>query len=274
MATAWILNPLPVSAASTSSGTALGAIANVLNDYMGVVWKSTTATSATITFDMGSDVTLDTILLLGLVGPPTGAQMQIRAATAAQGSAFSGGVGTGANQYWQSAAENLYGGTIVPTSGKRSALWQAPASGGPPASRYWRVVISSMSASDYVQLSRAVLSRRFVPERNFVFGGAFGVRDFGKVDFSSRAVMLRRTAPKFRTVGVSFANARKDEVEATIRPLLELVGGTAPIALVTDPATDAQRENRIYFGPLVGDLGVVQRNAAGWEWRCNMVSLI
>lgn len=274
MAAAWILNPLPISAVSTSNGTATGAIANLANDWMGVVWKSTTATSVTITFDMGADVTVDTILLLGLVGPPTGAQMQIRAATAAQGSAFSGGVGTGVNQYWQSAAENLYAGTVVPVSGKRKALWSAPTSGGPSACRYWRIVVTGLSASDYLQAARAVLCARIAPTLNFTFGGAFGVRDFGATDFSNRGVMLRRISSKLPSIGISFSNLKRDEVEASVQPLLQANGGTGPIAIVTDPASNAQRENRIYFGPLIGDLGTVWRNASAWEWRASLVSLI
>lgn len=45
------------------------------------------------------------------------------------------------------------------------------------------------------------------------------------------------------------------------------------VALVTDPAVHAQRQNRCYFGPLVGDLGQTWRNSAAWEAKVNLVSI-
>jgi hypothetical protein len=274
MANAWIIKPQALSAVSLVSGTTtvLGAPTNLGNDFAGVIWRSNTAASSvSLIFDMGADVTIDTMALFGILGPPTGAQMQIRAATGAQGSAFSGGVGTGANQYWQSVAENLYAGTVVPTAARRMALWSAPAVSGPPASRYWMLIVSSLS-TNYVQLARAVFGKRFVPTRNFVYGGAFGVRDFGSTAFSNRAVPLTRKAPKQRTIAIGFANLYRDEVEATVQPLLEAIGGTDCIALVTDPAANAQRENRMYFGTLGGELGTIWRVANGHEWRVTLLS--
>jgi len=273
MANAWLLKPLTISAVNSPTSTALGALSNLANDYSGVIWRSATGTTATIEFDMGANVTIDTIMLLGISGPPTGAQMKIQAATSAQGNAFSGGVGSGVNQYWESTTGNLYAGSIVPSSGKRKALWSAPSSGGPSASRYWRIVVSSL-ANNYLQAARAVLGARFVPQRNFGFSGAFGVRDFGKTDFSNRAVLLRRRAKKLRTLSLTFSNAYRDEVEATVSQLLETLGGTDPIGIVIDPSSNAQLENRMYFGPLTGELGMIWRTAVSWEWRAQIVDLI
>lgn len=275
MANAWILKPLPLSAVTAGSGTttALGALTNVGLDYAGIIWRSNTAASSvSVIFDMGADVTIDTLALFGILGPPTGAQMQIRAATAAQGSAFSGGVGTGANQYWQSVAENLYAGTVVPTAGRRMALWSAPSSSGPPASRYWMLIVSSL-ATNYLQLGRAVWSKRFAPTRNFSLPVARGVRDFGSLNFSARAVLLRRRAEKQRTIGIGFPNLYQDEVETVLQPMLEAIGGTEPVALVLDPVAHAQRENRMYFGTIAGEIGTNWRSRNLYEWRANILSL-
>ena len=105
-------------------------------------------------------------------------------------------------------------------------------------------------------------------------GAALGVRDFGSLDFSNRAVLLRRYAKKLRSVGLTFASAYKDEVEAQIMPLLEEIGGTDCIALITDPAADAMRQRRMYYGPLVGEIGTIWRNAAAWQWQATLQSLI
>jgi len=273
MANAWLLKPLAISAVNSPTSTALGALTNLTNDYSGVIWRSATGSTATIEFDMGSNVTIDTIMLLGISGPPTGAQMKIQAATSAQGNAFSGGVGTGVNQYWESTTGNLYAGTVAPASGKRKALWSAPSTGGPSASRYWRIVVSSL-ATNYLQAARAVLGARFVPQRNFGYGGAFGVRDYGGADFSNRAVLLRRKSNKRRTLALTFSSVYRDEVEAMVSQLLETLGVTDPIGLVTDPTANAQLENRMYFGLLTGELGAIWRNAVGWEWKAQLIELV
>ncbi len=107
-----------------------------------------------------------------------------------------------------------------------------------------------------------VLGKAYVPERNFAFGAAFGLRDFAKVDFSARAALLRTKRPrKLRTVGISLPMAFRDETEASVLPLLEALGLDGPVALITDPAANAMRERRAYFGLLQGDLGSVWRNA-------------
>ena len=85
--------------------------------------------------------------------------------------------------------------------------------------------------------------------------------------------MLRTRGAKMRTAALTFSAARKDEVEASVKPLLEQVGNTEIIALVTDPAADPQRQNRCYCGPLVGDLSAVWRNAAAFETKLAVLSL-
>jgi hypothetical protein len=274
MSTAWIVKPLAISAISLVSGTttAAGALMNLADDTAGIVWKSNTGSTVAIIFDMGSDVTIDTLALFGILGPPAPAQMQIRAATAAQGNAFSGGVGTGANQYWQSATETLYAGTVTPKSGRRMALWSAPASSGPPAARYWMLTVSALSSS-YLQAARAVFGQRFVPGQNFAADPTTGVRDFGSADFSNRGVLIRRRSVKQRSISLVFEGLTKAEVEASIQPLMQDVGNTDAIAVIADPAADAQRENRMYFGPMLGDLATIWRSFPNHEWRCQVASL-
>ena len=55
--------------------------------------------------------------------------------------------------------------------------------------------------------------------------------------------------------------------------LIERIGNTDCICLVTDPDAHEQRQNRMYFGPMVGDLGVVWSRADGFEARINVVGL-
>ena len=280
MSNAFVVRPLAISAAAiaaSGSTTVAGAPINVANDYAGVIWRgSTSGSTLALDFDMGADVDLDTIALFGIAGtlaPST--TWRIALATAAQGPTFSGSnvtTGTGTGNYWWPPLADLYAGSAMPASGGGKALWLKPA-GGPPLFRYVRLGFTGL-ATNQIEIARAVIGKRIQLARNFAFGGTYGVRDLGSFDFSPRGVLLRRRSKKLRTVNLGFPHAFKDEIEEQVQPMLELIGNTEPIALVTDPDAHAQRQNRMYFGPLVGELANTQAKAGGgWEWRCPMVSL-
>jgi len=261
-----ILAPLPFTGV-TASSTASGYDPNYVgNDHMGVVWKSAAgAASRSIVIDLGADTAFDTIALFGLTGAQSGWTLLVEAATAAQGSSFPGGS-------WVGSAATLLAGTMMPTSGRGKALWLAPAVSPPPASRYIRLTFGSLSNAA-VTVARVAIGQRIKLARNFQFGAAFGVRDLGTVDFSARGVLLRRRGAKLRTLGLTFPRVYRDEVEATVQPLIEAIGNTDCIALVTDPDVNAARQNRMYFGPLVGDLGSIWAKPGGFEWRANMIGM-
>lgn len=263
MASAWILRPLPL-AAVTASATAAGYDpAYVANDYLGVVWRSPSVANPYLSLDLGADAAVDTALLLGCTGAAAGWALNIKAATAAQGSGF------GAGSY--DATQDFLAGSAMLPSGRGVALW-AP-SPAPALTRYMRLTAQQGSTSP-VTVGRVAVGKRIALSRNFAFGAAFGVRDLGAVDFSPLGVLQRRYGAKLRTIGLTFSSVYKDEVEAAIQPLIEQVGTTDPIGLVVDPAPHAQRQRRIYFGFLLGEQGTVRRNAVAYEWRANLVSLV
>lgn len=262
---AWALRPL-VPTAVTASNTAAGySAANVLNDYGGVVWKTDTgAATRTLTFDFGTSTPMpDAVLFFGCTGAVTAWTLTVEAADSAD---F-------LTNYWSGgAAAQFLAGSTMPSHGRGVGLWTTAA---PPASgrRYWRFTFGSL-ASAAVTVARIMLGTRLTLERNFDFGAAFGVRDLGSADWSAQGNLLRRRAARLRTLGVSFSNVRKDEVVAKIQPLIELSAGQEAIAIVTDPTADADRMLRCWGGIMVGDMGTVQRTAAGWAWRVNLVDLI
>lgn len=261
MANAWIIAPRAIVAANASSIAAGTLPTYVGNDHMGVVWASNGGTNFII--DLGADVAVDTISLLGLTGAQPGWQWRLAASTAAQGSSFAATVYAGG---W----ETLIAGAAMPVNGRGRSLWQAP--GALVVARHWRVEFQGLSGAN-VTIARAVLGQRIQLARNFRFGGAFGVRDLGSAEFSRRAVLLRTRGAKMRSVGLSFGHVHRDEVEAVVHPLIERLGATESVLLVTDPAADAQRQNRMYFGPMVGDLGTVWARANGFEWSANVIDL-
>ncbi|HVJ01922.1 MAG TPA: hypothetical protein VM662_07035 [Sphingomonas sp.] len=263
MANAFVMRPLPFTP-SMSSGTAVGYLASaVANDYAGVVWKSLGGQSqVSVEVDLGSDQSIDTALFFGCTDASTAWTMGVQSATNA---AFNTGLVTHA------AGIPFLAGSVFPSHGRGVGYWAGDV--GLPARRYWRFLIQSLSNAP-VTIARLAVGRRMTLERNFAFGGAFGVRDLGSVGWSPTGVLIRRRAAKLRTLGLSFPAVRKDEAEQKVQPLLELVAGQEPIVLVTDPATDSLRQQRCYLGNLTGELGTIWRTAAGWEWRANLIDLI
>jgi len=275
MANAWMIKPLPIVAASGTT-SALGEHMNLANDYAGVVWRAVNSPTAALKLDLGADTTFDTVMLFGVFGANVStAVVNPYLATAAQGDGFDGsdvstGVGTG--NFKTLLVHNLLAGSIMPISGQGVGIisWSA---GPPAANRHLMLYISGLGAGAFVQISRIVIGKRIQLERNFSFGAAFGVRDLGSLDFNRRGVMSRILGKIMRTVGLTFSSVYPDEVAASTRPLIEQIGNTRMIALVTDPTADADRQNRCYYGPLVGDLGHVWRTAKAFEVKVNQVSI-
>lgn len=264
MANGIILEPAAFSSV-TASNTATGySAANVGNDRMGLVWKSDTgAASRYLIIDLGSDVTFDTITLHGLTGAQAAWQLTVEIATAAQGSAFSG-------SQWTDSAQDLLAGSVDPVSGKGRGIWQAPA-GAPSAGRYIKLTFSSLSSAA-VEVARIVVAAKLQLGINFSYGAAFGIRDTGEVSYSNRGVALIREGVKKRGVGLTAQGATRAEVEGSILPLLERVGNTDYIAVVVDPDADDQRQNRIYYGLLQGDLGAIWAGYDRFTWAVNLVA--
>lgn len=264
-AKSFLVKPLPFTVI-TGSNTASGfAAANVTNDYMGVVWKTVTGWgSQYIDIDLGADVNIDFIGLMGMTGATTSWKVDGYCATAAQGPSF------GSLFYTMPIQDLLAGATPLP-SGRGVGFW---AKDGGVTARYWRLNLSGLGGAAFT-LGRLIFGKRIIPEREFVFGAAFGVRDLGSFDLSARGVPLwRRNKAKLRTTGISYANAYKSEVETALLPLVEEVGNEMPVFVCTDGTADTQRQRRCYYGPLQGELGAIWARAAGFEFRVNMVSLI
>ncbi|UAK24342.1 hypothetical protein [Sphingomonas nostoxanthinifaciens] len=266
MANAWLLQPLPIVDVTTSGTLQMGTGLNVANDYAGVICQLAmdgSGNGAYFRIDLGADTAFDTITAFGVELAPPSTAVYVSYATAAQGP-FTGdytSVPTGVN---------AYAGSAPMSSGKGVTIWSLNA---PVVARYVLISYGAGNSSASVRISRLVIGQRIQLERNFTFGGTFGVKDLGSVDFSRRGVLLRQRGKKLRTTAITFSNQRKDEVEAKTKPLIEQLGNTEMLAIVTDPTPDAQRQNRCYFGPLVGDLNHTWRNAAAWEWKVNLVSL-
>ncbi len=263
MANAWALRPLTLPALSASSSASGYDVGNLANDYAGVVWKSAGgASSVVLSIDFGVATAIDAALFFGCTGASATWTLSVHSA---DNSGFTTNLTTHLN------AGDFVAGTSFPTHGRGVGFWESAVAVTPR--RYWRFTIGNLSGAQ-VTIARLAVGARLTLERNFAFGGGWGVRDLGRVDFSPTGVRVRRRAAKLRLLGLTFPAVTKDEVEAKVQPLIELVGGQEPIVLVTDPAPHGERQRRCWFGHLYGELGTVWRGATGWEWRANLVDLI
>jgi len=266
MGNALILEPKAISSI-TPSNTASGySGSNMALDLMGLVWKSDTGSATrNVIFDLGSDTAVDTIVLVGLNGALQAWNWSIDLATSAQG-AFTG-------SFFAGSSRTLLAGTNSPTSGLGKALWLASSETSPPAtSRYVRVNFSNLGTAA-VEVSRAIIGSAIQPGINFAYGAGFGVRSMGNVDFSNTGVPLVRNGARLRGLAISFDAATEAEVQTSIQPMLERLGNDNTICVVTDPDANADRQNRIYFGFLTGDLGTIWARLGGFQAKFNLVAL-
>lgn len=259
MANAWIIEPLAGTVTSATS-TTVGAKENVLNDYAGVIWKSGSATTIDLAIDLGENKEFGAIALFGVTDAPATAKMQVYLSTDSAGPAAS-------PPSWHGTETLLYSGTEQPASGG-VCVFDISAN---LAVRYVLLRFTNDTAFK-IGFSRLVIGKRIVLERNFN-GITTGVKDLGALDFSARAVLLRRRAKKLRTLSLTFSNVLKAEVESVVQPMLERIGNTEMIAIVSDPVPAPNLPRRCYYGPLVGELGQAWRKADRWESKLNMVSI-
>lgn len=259
-----------VGAGVLQSTTAVGDPMNVGNDHAGVIWRSGLARDATpaivLGLDLGKDIAVDTIMVFGITGSGPDALVRVRARSAAAGDFEGPG--------YDGPLQPLFAGSEMPASGRQVAIIDVGATlASGSLNRRIRLEFAFGDAARFIQIGRVAIGKRLTLDRNFAFGAGFGLRDLGAVDFSSGGGLLRRRAPKLRTVGLTFANAYRDEVEAKVQPLIERAGGQEAIALCVDPEPHPMRSRRCYFGPITGDLGTVQRSAQAWEWRAALIDL-
>ena len=254
----FLLRSLSFTPYAVGSGfAAANPVGNCVNDFMGMVTRADVAdTTIQIGADFGAPVLLDSFAALNVVG----LSVTLFASTASDFATtpFSADL-TAAN-------------TDTPTAqGRRHALWAVDSLVGPY--RYWMFRLQG-SPGVKAEVARLLFGQKLQPGRNFSFGAARGVNDLGSTDFAPRGAFLRRKAAKRRHLGLSWGYLTEIEAEQAALPLLEAVGNTEPLLAVLDPAADAERSRRLYYGPLQGNLALNWRGRDRWEKRIQMVSLV
>lgn len=263
MAKPFMLAPLPAIASGTLGTLQKGQASYVLNDYTGIVCKLACdfqGNRGIFQIDLGGDTMIDTVMVFGVADFPAAGTLRIWTEV----NAVPGG-------WIQQAAVPPYAGQGGRSDGLGVALWVGST---PVAARYCHLDFVAPSTGSSVQISRVVIGRRFQPAIGFEYGAAFGVRELGSLDVSTRGVLLRHRGKKLRTVSLNFPSLERTDAEATVRDIMERFGNTECLALCTDPAADWERQNRCYYGPLVGDLTRIWRTARAHEFRLNLLGLM
>jgi hypothetical protein len=256
----------PVKPAGLASAVAAAAgypLLNMLNDHMGIVFRSSGGqANDSLTVDLGaSPPAVGAALFFGCTGAKAGWTLSVSAADDIDQTVNVLVFPTGA----------FLAGATFPTHGRGVGYWESAAAD--VTRRYWRFTFGGLGG-DAVTIARLAMGPRLRLDRNFGFGGAFGVRDFGRFDLSPNAAMLRRRAPKLRVLSITFPSVTKDEAEEKVQPLLELAAGQELIVIVTDPEAHAQRQRRCWIGPLIGELGTVWATPRRWEWRAGLLDMV
>lgn len=263
MSNALLIQPYALSSVTATNTDAGYSASNLTTDYMGMTWQYTTGGGGAQSFvvDLGSDKSIDSVVLLGISGVLVATTWDVYIATAAQGSTF----GPSTTAF---TGAQLWAGSLL-TSG---SLAKALGTFGAITGRYVKITITPPGGYAF-RMARIIIGDGVTLATNFVFGASFGVKPLGSLDFSARGVLLRRSGTKLRALSITFPAASRSEVETSIQPMLEVLGNDSPLCIVTDTDSDAQRINRIYFGFLTGSLGTVWARLGGFTADFNMVCI-
>lgn len=258
MGNAIIIEPLDlptITAETSAAGTSPG---NLNNDWIGVVHRGTfSGSGAGVNVDFGAAREVDTVAFLSAGATPT------------TWTILASATNIGASDVYTSGSQTFAAGSVAPISGRRNSLWLLPSVA---TARYWSMPFGTIATP--FEAGRLVMGKKINPAYNFSYGAAFGVTDRGGGSFSDQGVWLPRPGAKQRTLGLSFTRATKQEIEELIGPLLERVGNGKFVLVITDPDASTQRQRRMFFGPLTGNLDMIWNTAAGFEWRADLVSVI
>jgi hypothetical protein len=260
MSNGFLLRSYSFTTADFSTPAAGTSGAFVANDFMGMVMRSASAANpAAVRLDLGFARAIDTVAVLECFARTSSGGVSI---TIGNDSTFA--------TFVESVDATPPGGEYLAASFLRHAVGYFTTA---TPCRYVLVQVNGDGVF-LPQFARALVGTRLQPARNFSFGVARGARDLGEVEFSPRGAMLRRRGRKLRTLGLSWGFLTQVEAEGFSIPLFEGAGETEFILACLNPDADVERNRRLYYGPLEGNLSLTWRAHDLWEKRLQMVSVI
>jgi len=202
------------------------------------------ATSWAIETDLGSAKPVNTIALMS-TNFTDGATFQVRGAS-------SQAALTSSPDY---DSTSIAKGIFEPTGGDNTVL-RRPFLHFPPSDpieslRYWRVdVTDAGNPGGDLEAGRLLLCRSFQPTHDIAANFDVEFVDPSVAQKVRGGDLLYERREKIRKVRLSLPFASKDEAEQEVRPLLRLVGVSAPILAVLDPDESDFRDDGVVYGRL------------------------
>lgn len=133
------------------------------------------------------------------------------------------------------------------------------------SARYWRIeIFDSSNADNYVEIGRLVMAPRYQPSYNFSPGAEFGFVDGTVAGRSLSGVRFYDARPKARTLSLQFDVIADAEATTVLRDLLEQVGTSEPLYVVTDPSDTVNLQRRSFLAN-VRQLSGVRYASAGYS---------
>lgn len=251
-----IVEPIAIQAGWIAAPAAAGfPAANLADEQPLVIWKAAAAGAVSVDLDLQADTSLDTVFL-GFSNASTSATWEIRAATAAQGTAWlanAGSIVLGATQLRASAD------ALGP---RYHAFWRA---GAALNARHLRINLINAAAA--LTAGVLVVGKAFQPGYNHEWQSGRGLEDLSlKERLASGAMSVdpRAIVPIWRwTLG--------DLTDAELRALWGIArrrGTSRPVLAVEDPDATEGLHERLHYGTLK-DLSEYAREApqkTRWEF--------
>jgi hypothetical protein len=231
---------------SASTAETLMPASLLQNEHIGKRWRST-ASPATITCDLGADVSFDTVFFAGLT--PTTTSIQLLLSTAAGGAA-SGDLNGGGVTYTSSDEEfdpNYRGAFVLRLS--------SPVSG-----RYVRAVLTDATLG-YVEAGRGFVALSEAFTYNFVPGAVITWTDRSRRTETAGGQTLIFPDNKFRTVEVNFDFVPAAQRNGVWETMARVNGQSVDVLLILNTASDNLPRDSI-FGLVVNPIRTAFREIA------------
>jgi hypothetical protein len=214
---------------TSTSSEPLMPITNLLNEHVSNRWRSIVE-PATITVDLGANVSLDTVALMGLTIGTT-ATIQVLISTAAGGAA-SGNL--------HNVTYSIVNKELDPNYRMLVVALPAPVSG-----RFVRFVITDGPAT-YVEAGRGFVGLRETFTYNFAPGGGITWTDRSRRTKSAGGQTLIFRDNKFRTVDLNFEWVSSSQREGVWETLGRVNGNSVDVLLILDTASNNLCRDSIY----------------------------
>lgn len=227
-----IAQPYAATITATSEAATMPA-ANLDRPQPTDVWRSTSLTGQSIAIDLGSAKAVNIAALL-FTNLTAAATWRVQAGSTTGVSDYDSGAVTA----WAGATKNV---------DRPHCLLDLTA--GPQTYRYWKITLTDASNPDtWFQAGRLILSKAFQGVRNYSYGAGRGFKDLSEREDAFGGQLLYETRARRPVLSFEAGWLNKAEMEGGILELQRTLDG--PVLAMLDPAADAARMGRMYYGLL------------------------